>query len=130
MLVGSENGLQAADGPFPWPWTRDDVRSTTRKLVVPRSARRLASSGAPRPRRCDLTAPRTAYRSAPATGGPAEISAARSSSMSYERGLDYPKIGENGRPVLSNVSEAKKFSSPQRETRSQTFEPSIFCSGG
>ena len=38
-----ENGLQAADGRLPWPRTRDDVRGTTQKSVVPRSARRLAS---------------------------------------------------------------------------------------
>ena len=44
-LYGSENGLQATDGPLPWPRTRDDVRGATQKSVVPRSARRLASSG-------------------------------------------------------------------------------------
>ena len=41
-LSGSEDGLQAADGPLPWPRTRDDVRGTTqtsisRCLVVDRS---------------------------------------------------------------------------------------------
>ena len=45
-LAGSENGLQATDGPLPWPRTRDDVRGATQKCVVPRSARRLASSEA------------------------------------------------------------------------------------
>ena len=45
-LDGSENGLQAIDGPLPWPRTRDDVRGATQKCVVPRSARRLASSEA------------------------------------------------------------------------------------
>ena len=44
-LAGSENGLQATDGPLPWPRTRDDVRGATQRSVVPRSARRLASSG-------------------------------------------------------------------------------------
>ena len=43
-LAGSENGLQATDGPLPWPRTRDDVRGATQRSVVPRSARRLASS--------------------------------------------------------------------------------------
>ena len=38
--------LQAADGPPPWPRTRDDVRDATQKSVVERSARRLASSEA------------------------------------------------------------------------------------
>ena len=42
-LDGSENGLQAADGPLPVQRTHDDVRGTTQKSVVPRSARRLAS---------------------------------------------------------------------------------------
>ena len=45
-LDGSENGLQAADGPLPVQRTHDDVRGTTQKSVVPRSARRLASSEA------------------------------------------------------------------------------------
>ena len=45
-LASSENGLQAADGPLPWPRTRDDVRGATQKSVVQRSARRLASSEA------------------------------------------------------------------------------------
>ena len=44
VLDGSQNGLQAADGPLPWPRTRDDARGATQKSVVPRSARRLASS--------------------------------------------------------------------------------------
>ena len=46
VLAGSENGLQAIDGPLPWPRTRDDVRGATQKSVVSRSARRLASSDA------------------------------------------------------------------------------------
>ena len=29
VLDGSQNGLQAADGPLPWPRTRDDVRGAT-----------------------------------------------------------------------------------------------------
>ena len=45
-LASSENGLQAADGPLPWPRIRDDVRGATKKSVVSRSARRLASSEA------------------------------------------------------------------------------------
>ena len=45
-LEGSENGLQAFEGPCPWPRTRDDVRGATQKSVVSRSARRLASSEA------------------------------------------------------------------------------------
>jgi hypothetical protein len=46
VLGGSQNGLQATDGPLPWPRTRDDVRGATQKAVVPRSARRLVSSEA------------------------------------------------------------------------------------
>ena len=46
VLDGSENGLQAIDGPRPWPRARDDVRGATQKSAFPRSARRLASSEA------------------------------------------------------------------------------------
>ena len=45
-LSGSENDLEAADGPPPWPRTRDGVRGATQMSVVPQSARRLASSEA------------------------------------------------------------------------------------
>ena len=43
-LDGSQNGLQATDGPLPSPRMRDDVLGATQKSGVPRSARRLASS--------------------------------------------------------------------------------------
>ena len=45
-LDGSENGLQATDGPLPWPRTRDDVRGAAQKSEFQRCACRLASSGA------------------------------------------------------------------------------------
>ena len=77
VLAGAENGLYAADGPLPWPRTRDGVRGATRSRYhhgLP------VASRAPRPRRCDFPAPRTTWRpptARPRGHGPETASAAR-----------------------------------------------------